>query len=32
MELIDSLRNLIEMLEQDEGSSSEGGKANPAVA
>jgi len=34
IELIDSLRNLIEMLEQDENSSPEdgGGKSNPAVA
>ncbi len=33
VELIDSLRNLIEMLEQDEDSSPDGGgKANPAVA
>jgi ParB family chromosome partitioning protein len=31
-ELIDSLRSLIEMLENDEKSSSGGGKANPAVA
>jgi hypothetical protein len=31
-ELIDSLRNLIEMLEQDEKSSSGKGAANPAVA
>ena len=34
IELIDSLRNLIETLEQDENYSPEGGggKANPAVA
>jgi hypothetical protein len=31
-ELIDSLRRLIEMLEQDGKSSPEDGKANPAVA
>jgi hypothetical protein len=31
-ELIDSLRRLIEMLEQDGKSSSDDGKANPAVA
>jgi hypothetical protein len=31
-ELVDTLRNLIEMLEQDQDSSSEPGKRNPAVA